>query len=170
MIARRDALGRIAKGRDDPLPRFMAYVSPEPNSGCWLWDGSYSTTGYGQFSIGLRPKKAHRVSWLLHRGPIPKGSFVLHRCDNPACVNPEHLEIGSHRKNMDDMRQRGHARGGRPGIGNPKITEQQAAEIRRRYENGETYAGLAAAYGLRSKNSIANIVRGITWTRKGTGR
>lgn len=167
MIARRDVLGRIAKGRDDPLPRFMAYVSPEPNSGCWLWTGSYGTTGYGQFSMSLRPQKAHRVSWLLHRGAIPRGSFVLHRCDNPACVNPEHLELGSHQKNMNDMRERGHARGGCP-TGNPKITEAQAQEIRRRHAEGESYTTLKAAFGLRSKSSIGNIVHNRTWRKRGS--
>lgn len=148
------------------LARFMVKVSPEPNSGCWLWTGSFGTTGYGQFSLGGRPVKAHRASWELHHGPIPAGAFVLHRCDNPACVNPQHLEVGSHVKNMADMRARGRARGGRP-EGNPKIDAAQALAIRRARADGATLADLAAQYGLRSKSSIANIVNGATWRSQG---
>ena len=80
-----------------PLERFMRHVSPEPNSGCWLWCGAVRKDGYGVAGTGSRLHgsrripAAHRFSWELHRGPIPVGQWVLHKCDVKICVNPDHL-------------------------------------------------------------------------------
>src|SRR5574340_590014 len=76
------------------LERFFDKVSPEALTGCWLWTGAVKELGYGVIGLGTREQgtsKAHRVSWELHNGPIPSGLNVLHSCDTPSCVNPDHL-------------------------------------------------------------------------------
>lgn len=102
--------------------RFWRYVSNATPSECWEWTGTRSTTrkaktGYG--CIGVREpgvngtmqhRGAHRVSWVLHYGEIPEGLCVLHRCDNPGCVNPEHLYLGTQRDNMADKVAKGRHR------------------------------------------------------------
>lgn len=98
--------------------------------------------GYGRFKLNGRMQKAHRVSWKLYKGPILQGegyhgTCVCHRCDNPGCVNPEHLELGTHADNMDDMVDKG--RQAKPkGEDNTKakLTESQVREIRRLAEDG----------------------------------
>jgi hypothetical protein len=84
------------------LERFMRKVVK--GDGCWLWTGAPAQWGYGQFGMANKHWLAHRVSWFFHNGPIPDGMFVCHRCDVPLCVNPDHLFLGTHQDNMDDMR------------------------------------------------------------------
>lgn len=86
---------------------FFEKFIPEPNSGCWLWDHAVTTFGYGRLRNKGENLVAHRVSWEIHRGPIPKGLLVLHRCDVPACVNPDHLFLGTIKDNSMDMVSKG---------------------------------------------------------------
>jgi len=88
------------------LERFMAKVSPEPTSGCWLWTGA-NVRGYGQLHLAGKMVRAHRLSYELRHGPLPEGSCVLHECDMPSCVNPDHLKVGSQTENMRDKGLRG---------------------------------------------------------------
>lgn len=105
---------RILVVNDTTLPRFMGFVSPEPTSGCWLWTGRgiQSTTDrthnepYGAFTMG-RVVRAHRAAWMLFRGPIPVGTLICHHCDNPGCVNPDHLYVGTSIVNARDKMVRG---------------------------------------------------------------
>ncbi len=77
-------------------------------NGCWLWMASRrSPKGYGQVVRYGKPQSAHRVSWELANGPIPKGLCVLHKCDNPPCVNPSHLFLGTPKDNADDSIRKG---------------------------------------------------------------
>ena len=107
-------MSRRGMGRGWPLEkRFMAAVTKTDT--CWLWTGA--TNGrYGHIQVNGKTAVAPRVAYTLFRGPIPQGLFVLHSCDNPLCVNPEHLRTGTHRENMRDMVERGRAR-------NPAFTQ-----------------------------------------------
>ena len=89
--------------------RFMEKV--DKTSTCWNWTANTNNKGYGMFSINkaIGKKLAHRISFELHGGEIPNGACVLHRCDNPACVNPDHLFLGTHRDNMRDKELKGRA-------------------------------------------------------------
>src|ERR1700761_3720809 len=89
--------------------RFFDSVMPEPNSGCWLWVGSLNENGYGTIGVAYKTQLAHRVSYRLHVGPIPDGLNVLHKCDVPCCVNPDHLFPGTQETNVIDMENKGRA-------------------------------------------------------------
>jgi hypothetical protein len=106
---------------------------PEPNSGCWLWLGSVGREGYGE--IVLQPHRigAHRAAFAAFRGTVAPGAFVCHRCDNPSCVNPDHLFVGSHADNMRDAQRKGRLRSGlSPAVHfrRRKLTDEQVAAIR----------------------------------------
>lgn len=92
--------------------RFFDRFTPEPMSGCWLWDRELNHYGYGMIPTltGKRYRlRAHRVSWELHFGEIPKGLVIMHKCDTPSCVNPEHLALGTHADNVaDKVKKRRH--------------------------------------------------------------
>ena len=77
---------------------------------CWVWTGSLFESGYGRFSRSNKKLRAHRVSYEIYKGAIPDGMHVLHECDNPPCVNPNHLFLGTHLDNMKDMERKGRAK------------------------------------------------------------
>lgn len=135
---------------------------------CWEWTGMVQAGGYGRIevTVSFKVRKhalAHRVAWELTYGPIPEGMYVCHRCDNPRCVRPEHLFLGSAADNNHDMRDKGRAAAG-PRHALAKLTYEQVAELRRRLTDGEPTAEVAAAFGIRPATAN-NIARGKTWQR-----
>ena len=93
------------------IARFMSKIEFETMSGCWLWACSTDKKGYGKFYLnGSQNNFAHRVSFVIHKGPLSNGKLVCHHCDNPSCVNPDHLFSGSYKDNHDDMRKKKRSR------------------------------------------------------------
>lgn len=134
---------------------------PEPNSGCLLWTGC-SWLGYGRLFFNGRPRRAHRLSWELARGPIPDGLDVLHKRDNPGCIEPTHLFLGTDADNSADMRRKG--RGKIPYVRGvqhaaAKLTEDQVRAIRIDHRSSRK---AAAAYGV-SQMVIVRIRNRKRW-------
>ncbi len=140
------ALGIRRGPRKIPLEeRFNAKWIPEPYSGCWLWTASVDPMWkYGCILVNGKPERAHRVSWRLYRGEIPAGICVLHQCDTPECVNPDHLFLGTTQDNTIDMLKKG--RGGK------KLTVQQVLAIR---EDKRRPYLIAKDYGIHQGNVTA---------------
>lgn len=144
--------------------RFFSKVSRDESGRCWLWTGT-GPRGYGMIrptgaARGASKLYAHRVSWELHYGPIPDGKHVLHRCDNPSCVNPEHLFLGTHADNMADKVSKGRQNTLRgEAVKNSKLTEKEVLEIR---SSGLPYTRLAKLYDV-SDVQISNICRRKQW-------
>jgi HNH endonuclease len=96
-----------------PTPKlWQDRLIPEPNSGCWLWDGAVTNDGYGQVRINNRNFRVHRLAWEQANGLIPEGLSVLHKCDVPSCCNPDHLFLGTQLDNVTDMRTKRRFKGG----------------------------------------------------------
>lgn len=146
--------------RPDAVSRFERQHIPEPNSGCWLWAGSVDSYGYGQLSLGAGQglQLAHRFSWRLHKGEIPDRLHVLHSCDNPGCVNPGHLFLGTHADNMGDMALK---RRGRPG--STRLSLDQVQEIR---QASDPQIELARRYGV-GPSHISKIKSNRKWKHAG---
>jgi hypothetical protein len=153
------------------MERFWSKVNKKEEDECWEWQAGRDNHGYGQvvksYSIDRRTRKAHRVSWELTSGKIPDGMCVLHTCDNPPCVNPSHLFLGTQRDNVRDCEIKG--RKTNPPIRNgednnhSRFTVEQVREIRERYSKGDvSQASLAREYGT-SYNAIWCIVNRKTW-------
>lgn len=137
------------------------HVCPE---GCWEWTGAVGSAGYG--NIGERENsinhtlQTHRLSWMIHFGEIPDGLWVLHHCDNRACVRPDHLFLGTCQDNHDDCAAKGRNRVGEK-AGMSKLTIADVREIRK-LEGLFTHKKIAANYGV-SRSNIGQILSGKTW-------
>lgn len=148
--------------------RFWEKVSR--SEGCWLWTASITNKGYGRlFALGTGARLAHRVSWELTHGPIPQGKCVLHRCDTPLCVRPDHLFLGSMADNARDMVQKGRQRNvPHPGEtnGSARLTLGIVERMREQYHPREVgYGKLGELFGV-SKSQTARIVKGQSWKNK----
>ena len=131
-------------------------ISIDQETGCCNWTKSLNGGGYGLMGINGKTERVHRVFYELHKGKIPEGLCVLHSCDNRKCCNPEHLSVGTHQQNMDDMMAKG--RWG----GNAKLTLEKVREIRQKFIETKTCKELAIEYGV-CYNTIWDIIKNINW-------
>jgi hypothetical protein len=143
------------------MKRFWEKV--DQTSSCWEWTASRYHDGYGRFQLDGKSQSAHRVSWTLANGPIPDGECVLHTCDNPPCVRPSHLFLGTQQDNVDDMGAKGRKHD-TSGAANPsaKITEEQARDIHRRASEGQPHKLIGKLHGL-SRQQVGAIASGRHW-------
>jgi len=145
--------------------RFASKVLQVPFCDCHLWTASTNKFGYGKLAVGSNNwTLAHRFSYELNKGEVPEGLCVLHTCDNPACVNPEHLYLGDYKQNAVDreQRQRGnHAFGEKHGRN--KLSVDSVRKIREEFQTGKfSFRQLGKIYGVDGK-TVADIVRNKLW-------
>ena len=154
-----------------PKARFNSKYEKHGPDECWEWVGTRNTHGYGMVSFNGKLQSAHRVAWQISNGPIPKGkgnhgTCVLHKCDNPPCVNPAHLFLGTHADNMADMAMKGRrATSGLKGedSGNAKLSTDNVFEIKRLYASGKIMQKHIAERFCVSQNTISRIINGKRW-------
>lgn len=152
------------------MERFFSQIEKQ-EGGCWVWKG-YPKIGYGQFRVNGKRYYTHRYSWIIHNGEIKDGLHVLHKCDNPRCVNPDHLFLGTQADNMRDMTEKGRRVKGKDHYlygkrmceesrlkisksiagekhPNSKLNVEIVREIRRLYDSGEMKPGkIAEKFGI----------------------
>ncbi|NEW33849.1 helix-turn-helix domain-containing protein [Nocardia cyriacigeorgica] len=142
---------------DDLAQRLAHYAPPGRPDECWEWTGSRNK-GYGVISVSQsRVRIAHDVAWEVNHGrSLPPGMVVRHRCDNPPCVNPDHLVLGTHGDNNRDKSERG--RNGYNGTGFKHLTPAQVREIRALHEDGTNMSEIARRFS-RSRSTIIRVVK-----------
>lgn len=156
--------------------RIASKIEVDPQSGCWNWTAAKIKGGYGAISAERSRKVtiAHRVSYEHHIGPVPVGMLVLHRCDNPGCINPSHLFLGTHAENMADMsaKRRNHTPRWPMGY-RRKVTEDQKSEMRGLVQSGVPIKQIAAKFGVDRRlvrkyagASQARTHNGASWSRR----
>jgi hypothetical protein len=144
------------------VDRFLSMVLIDGDADCWIWQGGLNPKGYGTFCEKSKRVLAHRWAYSYWKGLIIPGFSVCHRCDNPRCVNPVHLWLGTPRDNSRDMVIKGRSRPGEE-RGQNKLTEAQVREIRQSYKPRiRSRATLAREYGV-SIGAIQSVIERGSW-------
>ena len=142
----------------DNKQRISKHSIPEPNSGCWLWNGAVLMAGYGVASDGKKCVTAHRLSYKSFVGEIPKGMIIAHKCDTPSCVNPDHLWLATHKQNSSDMVKKGRS-ASKERCGKSKLKSEQVDFIRK---SELSHRSLGKMFNV-SHVTIGAIKRETTW-------
>jgi len=149
------------------INRFFEKVSPPNKNECWEW--LYVGKGrYGKFSLHGKKFQAHRLSYFIYNGYMPKkDEYVCHKCDNPKCVNPDHLFLGTQQDNMDDMVSKGRSPNNH-GDRNPRATlsQEDVDRMRLMYKNGMTRMEISSIFNT-TETTTHNILSGRTWSHSG---
>jgi len=154
--------------RQSPAERFWAKVQSGPDNECWKWTGAKDNLGYGRFGVDAENRSilAHRIAYELTHGAIPEGMIVCHSCDNPSCVNPAHLWLGTMSDNSQDMIKKGRGRNNTPeGEAHPmaKLSNSDVREIVALRKQGLALNAIALQFNVRAP-TIHKIVTGKNWT------
>lgn len=151
------------------IARFWSKVEIGNPDECWEWKAGNNGRGYGKFYVGGdgNPQRyAHRISWSLANGDIPEGLILCHKCDNPKCINPDHLFLGTQAENMQDASKKGRCK---PSMahgnssGHNKIDEKDIPDVKKMIAEGVSLKTIADIYGV-SKQSIFHIKTGRNWS------
>lgn len=146
-------IAALLEGRTHRVPFYTCHIFSDTNS-----------DGYGQFSFSGKHYRAHRVAYEVAKGKIPAGMFVCHTCDNPSCVNPDHLFLGTHSDNMLDMHKK--RRGPRicgENNGRAKLSIANIERIKALHQSGRSQASLARELGV-AQATISRVINGKRWT------
>ena len=164
--------------KEKDIQRFWSKVDIKSNDECWHWKGiglkggnkSKKAFPYGKLIINGRYEGAHRISWIIHHGNIPDNLYILHKCDNPSCVNPNHLFPGTAKDNVHDRNNK-HRVKYKKGeqCSWAKLTEQQVIKIRERAADGELHKDLAKEYKVK-RTTVNDIAIGKKWKHVGGPR
>jgi hypothetical protein len=152
----------VAASERHPRRTLWKHCTPGDPADCWEWQGRRNWKGYGMISYAHKTYAAHRLSHEVHIGPVPADLFVCHSCDNRACINPNHLFLGTPADNTQDMIDKGReARGER--MSNSRLTSAQVTAIRAERAQGHaTFRSLGKRYGV-SESMIRKIVKRKAW-------
>lgn len=150
------------------LERFMKFVIPEPNSGCWLWAGATYSRGYGQFWASPERGNVRSHRWIYEQavGPVIAGLFVCHKCDVPSCVNPAHLFLGTNSDNVQDCIRKGREKG----AGNRPVKKH--CPVGHEYTEKNTFMDYRKGRrrpSIRCRACMATRARKYYWAAKGVG-
>lgn len=145
------------------VERFNSKWKVDSVSGCWVWTASIAGKGYGQIKLPKQRKQiyAHRLSYLIHKGELQDGQFVCHTCDNPRCVNPEHLFVGTAKDNQQDMKAKGRHLYGSKNV-RAVLNDEIVKEILIDLSGDASQSAIAKHYGV-SQITISRIKRGERW-------
>ncbi|WP_455387391.1 HNH endonuclease [Petrachloros mirabilis] len=142
--------------------RLLSNIDIDSQAGCWIWTGAKGRKGYGVLNVNCKQMKAHRQSYLQFVGKIPAGMLVCHKCDNPSCINPQHLFLGTALDNSRDCISKGRQKPIGEDSATAKLTNEDVFQIRAELAKGSQKKMLGKKFGV-SARTIFKIAIGQTW-------